>query len=472
MEVITTNKLEKKHCFFYYTTKDSFEFHNSSQHSKIKKNIKEQLEAFSFNAQKEDSKELFFKENQIIIVKVPQNPTLEEIRKAGFKTYHTTKNYDEIGVEIPFEHEDEKREFIIGYYLSTYSFNKYISKKETTSTKLHCENISQDTIDYAKTLAQNVHEVRDLVNENSDVATPVYIEKLTKKFAKKHNLKTHILDERQIVEKGLNLLYGVGKGSSNPPRLIIVEYLPNQSSKDLLALVGKGITFDTGGTNLKPSGFIEDMRLDMGGAATAYGTFKQLVEQKVQKNLLLVMSCAENSISHNSYKPGDVITGYGGKSVEVMNTDAEGRLVLADALSYLQKNFKPTQIIDMATLTGACPVALGPSLIAILGNSQETITQIFESGEKTGERVWQLPIYDEHREMLKSPIADCKNIGGKLGGAITAAAFIEQFIEKDINWTHLDIAGAAWSTSQKEYIPQYATGIGVRLLVDYILSKK
>ncbi len=470
MEIQTAENTQKKHCFFYHTTKESFEFHNPKHNSEIKNTLKKELTQHNFNSQKEDTKELFTQNTHAFILKVSQNPTLEEIRKAGHKTYTLTKNYDEVGIEIPFEDEEEKKEFLMGYLLSTYSFNKYLSKKETITQKILCENISQELIEKTKNLAQNVFEVRNLVNENSDIATPEFLEKKAVELAKKHNLKTHILDEKEIVSKGLNLLYAVGKGSSNPPRLVIVEYTPNPNSSEMLALVGKGITFDTGGTNLKPSGYIEDMRLDMGGAATAFGTFKELVEQKHDKNLVLVMPCAENSISHNAYKPGDVVTGYAGISVEVLNTDAEGRLVLADALSYLQENFKPTQIIDMATLTGACPVALGPSLIAVMGNSQKTIKEIFSSGEKTGERVWQLPIYDEHREMLKSPIADCKNIGGKFGGAITAAAFLEQFIKEGINWTHLDIAGAAWFKSQKEYIPQYATGIGVRLLVDYIIS--
>ena len=290
-------------------------------------------------------------------------------------------------------------------------------------------------------------------------------------FQKKNKLKIKILNEKQIQKEKLNLIYNVGKGSSNPPRLIIVEYNGNPKSKEKIALVGKGLTYDSGGLNLKPTGYIETMKLDMGGAATVLGAFKTAVELKIKKNIVLVIGTAENAIDANSYKPGDVIKSYDGKTVEIKNTDAEGRLVLADSLAYLQKNYKPTHIIDLATLTGACLVALGPSLIAILGNDDKMKEEIFNSSQKTNDKGWHLPIYDEHREMNKSQIADIKNLGGKYAGTITAAAFLESFINKEVKWTHLDIAGAAFSESSKieKYIPSYGgTGIGVRLLIDYL----
>lgn len=468
MNIKSSNNLSKSHIVPVYNQKEKINFFNKN---KFEKEIKTLLKEFSFKGNSLETKELYIEKQHIILLGLSKEPELEELRKAGNTIYNISKNLEEISVEIPFEKEKQKA-FLEGLMLSNYSFDKYFSKKNPCKTTVSILNIESKIIKEIKEITNVVKEVRDLVNENSDITTPEYIEKISKDFAKKHKLPSKILNEKQIEKQGLNLLHAVGKGSDKPPRLIVIEYIGDKSSKEKTALVGKGITFDTGGTNLKPSGFVEDMKLDMGGAAIAYGTFKYLVEQKVKKNLILVLSCAENAISDRAYKPGDVIKSYNGITVEVMNTDAEGRLVLADALSYTQKHFKPTEIIDMATLTGACPVALGPSIIAILGNNKKAISSIFESGEVTGERCWELPIYDEHREMLKSPIADCKNLGGKFGGTITAAAFLEQFIEKNITWTHLDIAGAAWFKAPKNYIPQYATGIGVRLLSNYIINKK
>ncbi|MCA9496459.1 MAG: leucyl aminopeptidase family protein, partial [Nanoarchaeota archaeon] len=364
----------------------------------------------------------------------------------------------------------EIKAIIDGLDLTDYSFNKYISKKEDYNFEINLD-ISQKyktLLNETLKINKEVKFTRDLVNENSDDMTPIVIEKLAKTFAKKNKLKIKILNEKEIQKEKLNLLWAVGRGSQHPPRLIIIEYNGNPKSKEITALVGKGITFDTGGINLKPSGFLEDMKCDMGGAATAFGTFKATVETKLKKNLLLVMSCAENAISGKAYKPGDVFISHAKISVEIANTDAEGRLALADALSYLQKKYKPTKIIDMATLTGSCLVALGPSIIAMMGNNKEMIKQLFESGERTFERAWELPIYDEHRELMKSKIADIKNLSGKFGGCITAGAFLENFIKENIQWVHLDIAGAAYARKKDSYIPEFGTGRGVRLLIDYL----
>ena len=471
MEIKSQKEISKTYILPVYKENESIKFFEESSFSS---HINTLLEDFPFEGKTQQTKEFYLDNQQhIVLIGLSKEPSFEEMRKAGNTIYNFSKNYNQVSIALSFE-EQLQKSFLEGLMLSDYSFSKYCANKEEDKSSLNFGviGVNQEIIEDVENLCEVVKEVRDLVNENADITTPQYLEDVAKKFAKKYKLQSTILDEKQIQKQGLNLIHAVGKGSDKPPRLIIVEYNGNPNSKEKTALVGKGITFDTGGTNLKPSGHVEDMKLDMAGAATAYGAFKYLVEQKVEENLLLVMPCAENALSHNAYKPGDVFIGYSGRSVEVMNTDAEGRLVLADALSYAQNHFQPTKIIDMATLTGASLVALGPSIIATLGNSQDALTQIFESGETTGERVWQFPIYDEHREMLKSPIADCKNIGGKLGGTITAAAFLEQFIEDGVEWTHLDMAGPAWFDSQKSYVPRYATGIGVRLLVDYIKNKK
>jgi len=409
---------------------------------------------------------------KFLLVGIKKNYKLEDLRKVYSLVfdYLKSKKENNVLIEIPNEKEDEIKAIIEGLDLTDYNFDKYLSKKEKfeLNVNLNVSKKFQGVVKKTLLINNNVKFVRNLVMENADIITPIFFEKMAKNFAKKNKLKIKILNEKQIIKEKLNLLNAVGQGSINPPRLIIVEYNENSKSKEKIALVGKGITFDTGGINLKPSGHIEDMKTDMAGAATTFGAFKSLVELKVKKNLILVLSCAENSISSKSYKPGDIFVGYNEVSVEIENTDAEGRLVLADALAYVSKNYKPTQILDMATLTGSCLVAMGPTLIAMLGNDKKINQKIFEIGERTFERVWEMPIYDEHRDLIKGKFSDIKNTGGREGGTITATAFLEKFIGKNIKWTHFDIAGAARSHAKKYYVPEYGTGVGVRLLVDYL----
>lgn len=417
-----------------------------------------------------------FKEKIIIFLGLNKENSSENLRNAYSKLFYflKAKEFNEVQINFPSKVPQEIKAIIEGLGLSNYEFNKYISKNKKIKNKLklflNISKTNKELVNKTLIINQNVKLCRDLVNENADLMTPKAIEIISKKIAKENNLKIKVLNEKQIIKEELNLINAVGKGSDNPPRLIILEYKGDKKSPNKTALVGKGVTFDTGGLNLKPTNYIENMKMDMGGAATAFSVFKSAVELKLQKNLILVLGCAENAISSKAYKPGDIIQSYNKTNIEILNTDAEGRLVLADSLSYVQKNYKPTEIIDIATLTGACLVALGPTLIAMLGNNNKIKQNLFKSGEKTFDRVWELPIYDEHREMIKSKIADIKNIGNKFGGTITAAAFLEKFIEKDINWTHLDIAGAAYDEipSQQNYMPLYATGRGVRLLIEYL----
>lgn len=440
------------------------------------KKIVSQINLFNFKAK--DKEILFFnlENDKYLILGVKKDYTLEDLRRSYSVAFDFLKSKDikNILFEVPKENDLEISSIVESLDLTDYSFDKYISKKKDDekidmNCYLNVSNKYKKLILDTLVVCKNVKFARNLVNENSNIITPKKLEILAKDFAKKNRLKIKILDEKLIVKEKLGLLWAVGKGSEFKPRLIILEYLGDLNSTEKIALVGKGITFDTGGINLKPSGFLEDMKSDMAGAAAVFGTFISAVELGLKKNLILVIPTAENAISSQSYKPGDVFIGYNGKSVEIGNTDAEGRLILSDSLSYLQKNYKPTKIIDVATLTGACLIALGPSLIAMLGNDEQMKKQIFKSGENTFERVWELPIYDEHRDLIKSNIADVKNIGSsRFGGTITAAAFLENFIQKGIKWTHLDIAGAARSDKKEFYVSQFGTGRGVRLLFDWL----
>jgi leucyl aminopeptidase len=464
--------LEKTVVLPCFLKREKVEFFKNSVDKNLLSLVKDKLNKFEFNCKNGNTIFLDVGEYKILLVGVCEKYILEDLRKSYSSVFKFLKDNKETRVSVVFpdlEKFDTIKAVVEGLDLTDYKFDKYLSDKYKFDIKYSFVLDKKFTkqINEVIVVNSNTKIVRDMVNENACDMTPKKLESVAKVLAKKNKLKIKVLDEKKIISEKLGLLNAVGKGSVNPPRLIIVEYSGDKKSSEKIALVGKGITFDTGGINLKPSGAIEEMRLDMGGAATAFGAFKSAVELGLKKNLILVMSCAENAISGSAYIPGDVFVSHSGKSVEIKNTDAEGRLVLADGLSYVQKHFKPTKIIDLATLTGACLVALGPSLIAILGNDEKFEEEIYSCGENVCERGWRLPIHDEHRDLLKSEVADFSNLGGKMGGCISAAAFLEKFIEKNISWVHMDIAGAAFSEKENNYVPVNATGRGVRLLVNY-----
>jgi leucyl aminopeptidase len=274
------------------------------------------------------------------------------------------------------------------------------------------------------------------------------------------------MDSEEIERLGMNGLRFVGKGSVQPPRFVVMEYNGAEKGKRPVVIVGKGITFDSGGISLKPREGMEQMKDDMAGAAAVIGTMQAVATLKLPVNLVGLVPAAENMPDGRSYKPGDVVVTMSGKTVEINNTDAEGRMVLCDALHYAQR-YRPKALIDLATLTGACLVALGTQASGIMGNDQGLHEALKRAGQTTGERVWELPLWDEYGEAMKSDIADMKNSGGAHAGTITAAWFLKQFVGK-AKWAHLDIAGTAWEEKGKHYLPKGATGVGVRLLVEYL----
>jgi leucyl aminopeptidase len=320
-------------------------------------------------------------------------------------------------------------------------------------------------------IGESINFTRDLANEPGGYMTPTIMADRASKVAKEFGLSVDILDQKQMEKLGMGSLLGVARGSDEPPKLIILKYQPprSRSSKDgLLALVGKGITFDSGGISLKPGENMELMKYDMTGAATVIGTMRAIAQLKPSVPVLGVAPCSENLPSGKATKPGDVLIAMTGKTIEVINTDAEGRLVLADAIAYAKK-LGATKIIDMATLTGAVSIALGDVHTAILGTDQELIDQFIAAGKEVGERFWQLPLDDEYTKQIKSDIADIKNVGGKKAGTITAAAFLKEFAE-DTPWAHLDIAGTAWGDPATPYRSKGPTGVAVRTLIEFIES--
>ena len=319
-------------------------------------------------------------------------------------------------------------------------------------------------------LLSGVNLARDLVNGNALDVTPETLAREGKKLAERFSsVTTTVLNKKELEKEKMNLLLAVGSGSRVDPTLIAIEYRGAPDVDDLTLVVGKGITFDTGGVNLKPTHFVEDMRADMGGAAAAIGLIQSAASLELKANIVALIPATENALDSESYKPGDVYRSHFGKTVEITNTDAEGRLVLADALSYGQKTFKPSRIIDLATLTGAIVIALGDGRIGLFSNDDTLATLCEKAGEITGEKVWRMPLEKDYFPLIKSEIADIRNSGKqRSAGSITAALFLQEFIQKGTSWIHLDIAGTAFLDRPRDYHLSQASGSGVRLLIELL----
>jgi leucyl aminopeptidase len=365
-----------------------------------------------------------------------------------------------------------------GVALSNYSFDRlrHDVLKENPTVLLEEIFIIHKQKEYdvnrLKKIVAAVFLARDLVNNNADDETPEKIAETAKEMEKLNSsISVEIFDKKMIEKEKMGLLLAVNKGSAKEPVFIVAEYKGNPSSKDKTAFIGKGITYDTGGLSLKPSDKMDTMKSDMAGAATVLALLYLVASLKLKVNICVLIPLSENDISATSCKPGDVYFAMSGKSVEIKNTDAEGRLILADAINYAVEKVKPNRIIDLATLTGAAIIALGEEIACLFSNDDELASKIEVAAKKTGEHVWRMPLYLEYKKMIKSDIADIKNTGeGGKASSITAALFLEEFVKKDMPWAHLDIAGPAFLSGAKRYLPQFATGFGVRLLLKYLES--
>ena len=321
-------------------------------------------------------------------------------------------------------------------------------------------------IERGRIIGESVNFTRDLANEPGAYMTPTTMSERARDVATEFGLSVDVLDEARMEQEGMGSLLSVSRGSDEPAKLIILKYTPPnavEGNEELLAFVGKGITFDSGGISLKPGENMELMKYDMTGGATVMGALRAIAQLKPAIPVLGVIPCSENLPSGKATKPGDVVRAMTGKTIEVINTDAEGRLVLADAIAYAKK-LGATRIIDMATLTGAVSIALGDVNTAVLGTDQELIDEIIVAGKEAGEKFWQLPLDKEYSKQIKSDIADIKNVGGRKAGTITAAAFLKEFAD-GVSWAHLDIAGTAWGDEAKPYRSKGPTGIAVRTLL-------
>ncbi|MBA1290168.1 leucyl aminopeptidase [Pseudomonas japonica] len=358
---------------------------------------------------------------------------------------------------------------------TTYVFERYKSKKADPRAlqKITLITAKADTaeveraVQHARAIALGMSLTRDLGNMPPNVCHPTFLGELAKGLAKDHkNLKVEVHDEKKLQQLGMGSFLAVAQGSAQPPRLIVAQYQGGKKGEQPYVLVGKGITFDTGGISIKPSANMDEMKFDMCGAASVFGTLRAVLELQLPINLVCLMACAENMPSGTATRPGDIVETMSGQTVEILNTDAEGRLVLCDALTYAER-FKPKAVVDVATLTGACVVALGGHTSGLLGNNDGLIADLLSAGRRADDRAWQLPLFDEYQEQLDSPFADIANIGGPKAGTITAACFLSRFA-KSYDWAHLDIAGTAWLSGGKD---KGATGRPVPLLTQYLLDR-
>jgi len=353
--------------------------------------------------------------------------------------------------------------------------SQYSYKQEIKTNLKQCQlivNKSTDTREFNKivieslAISNGINKSRMLGDTPSNICNPTFLAKEAKKLERiNRNIKVEVLDEKKMRSLKMGSLLSVSQGSKQPAKLVIIKYMPLKNKKPIV-LVGKGITFDTGGISIKPSANMDEMKYDMSGAGSVIGTMQACAEMKLKNNVIGILACAENMPGSQATRPGDVVTSMSGITIEILNTDAEGRLVLCDALTF-SKKYKPRYIVDMATLTGACLVGLGKYPSGLFSNSDELSDKIKQSSERTGDRVWQLPLYQEYFEELKTNFADIQNIGGRYGGAITAAAFLAHFT-KDEKWAHLDIAGTAWDVGPDKG----STGRPVKLLTDFVISNK
>lgn len=312
-------------------------------------------------------------------------------------------------------------------------------------------------------LAESQNLARRLSNEPANALPPAALAREAQRLAREVGLSCRVLDAREMRRRKMGALLAVGQGSANPPRLAVLEH--NRGRRPTVCVVGKGITFDSGGISIKPSAGMQDMKHDMSGAAAVLGILRAAALLKLPLHVVGIVAAAENLPSGTAYRPGDILTSMSGLTIEVQNTDAEGRLVLADALHFARQEFKPQALIDLATLTGACVIALGRWASGLFGTNERLVEHLQRAGEAAGERAWPMPLWKEHRKHMRSRIADLKNVGGREAGAVTAAAFLAEFVG-DTPWAHLDIAGTAWTDRSEPAQPYGATGVGVRLVTE------
>ena len=393
----------------------------------------------------------------------------------GGEVWKKIKQSREVKVQICGAKAEDLYDFSLGLELASYSFDKYFTKKQPSFypdlERVIFTGSGLKNFDGYKSyagLANCVRYARDLINEPANAVNPQMMADDIKRL-EYLGLKVDILDEEKMKECGFNLALAVGQGSANRPKVAVIKWQGNKEENAFkIGLVGKGVTFDSGGISIKSATNMGDMKQDMAGAAAMAAAMKSIALQNVKENVVAVVGLVENMPSGTSYRPGDVLKSMSGQTVEVVNTDAEGRLVLADCLTYIQNEFHPEYVVDMATLTGAIVVALGHTFAGLFSNSSQLNNALKSAGDYTGERLWLMPMDKEYDKQMDSDIADMKNTGGRGAGSATAACFLQRFVEKGTKWAHIDIAGMDLSDGSKLLYPKGASGFGVRLINRFV----
>ena len=428
------------------------------------------MSAAQFTGDDDKSLTLFLETRVVMLIGIGAGVTAgSNAEETGGRIFSAIERLETKRAYLPDQglDDDVMADMVLGMMSSAYHFEEYFTESTRRENSVQVTIVS-DRLDEAHPvitdrtgLMKGVEFARDLVFEPPNMLFPVEFATRCMDL-ERIGVEVSVLDEDAMTELGMGALLGVGQGSRRESRLVVMNWRGGAEEAPV-ALVGKGVTFDTGGISLKPAKGMEDMKFDMGGAAAVTGTMMALAARRVARNVVGVIGLVENMPDGNAQRPGDVVTSMAGKTIEVINTDAEGRLVLADALHYTQTKFKPQAMIDLATLTGAMIVALGKEYAGMFSNSDGLSEQLSKAGDATLEPVWRMPLGKPYHQQLKSHIADMKNIGGPAGGSITAACFLERFVT-DTPWAHLDIAGKAWADKATKTVPKGGTGYGVRLL--------
>lgn len=457
------------------------------------KNIDEIQELYDFVQEKELFKgnlgdvypHITYGENKLILLGLGEK---EKLDPQGLRTAYAKlgKNLMKLKIKSAdiavcefenIEYSEIVGAIVEGLLQSEYSYEKYLSEKKTKPCveNIYLEivngqdDLAKERITEIENLVDGIFLARDLVNEPAMYMTPETFAEIAEAELEELNVKVDIYNKKEIEELGMWAFLAVAEGSTNEPKLIVMEYNGDPDSNEKLALVGKGLMYDSGGYSIKPTNSMITMHSDMAGSASVVGTMKALAKNKVKKNVVGIVAACENMISGGAYKPGDILTSMSGKTIEVLNTDAEGRVTLADALWFAATEIKADKIVDIATLTGACVVALGHINTGAITNNEELMENVKSASTLAGEPVWELPHNEEYRELIKGNFADLSNTGKKGAGTITAGLFLEEFVN-NTPWVHLDIAGTSYLDSETAYLPKGATGVPVKTL--YYLARE
>lgn len=395
-----------------------------------------------------------------------------EVRSLNLKEFSTSLEFYPLEKNI----DQIARAVVEGAVLGLYRFLPYKTVDKDEIREIEEFVIVEERDEVLKTVIPAVEEARivvnavyftrDMASQPGNEMTPTDMADEARKVARRENVALKVYGEEWMKKMGMNAFLGVAQGSDEPAKFIVLEYRGGKKNAPFIALVGKGLTFDSGGISLKPAEKMEEMKSDMAGGAAVMGALMAAADMRLKVNVVGLIPATENLPGGRAYKPGDVLKTMSGQTIEIISTDAEGRMLLVDALTYAGM-YKPAAIIDLATLTGACVIALGEHVIGMMGNDDALKQKIRNAADETGEKVWELPLWEDYSELIKSDVADYKNSGGRPGGAITAAALLSKFVGKH-PWVHLDIAGPAWLSKDRPYIPKGASGVGVRLLVQFL----